>query len=358
MTPQYLSRVALGSFALGTFVSSCASDQAAPGYSNPSETSESKLSTAESVESERSPTQVVTHSQNTTPDTAPIGETAASSVTRSEPPTPADSFVEETSAGGGSTAGGTAQTPDVNCDLTGRWLVTQHTVEEGLGAQQAVRQWMYFEFAQDGSHVVATRGLDCGFDVIPLSAIGGSADLNGAWAEMMKQHPMAGREASVQATAAGCSITFDPYVLVYGATVAHYANTANALPGPDDAASGSTPGWEDWEADSHPGVTYNLSGIASGRVFYATRMTDIWSGQIEGTATSFILGDATAHENSLLGYDGSSLLTTESQLASDAELHFAEFARLDAAQATGDDAATCEAVRELADTLTPTANGN
>ena len=38
-------------------------------------------------------------------------------------------------------------------------------------------------------------------------------------------------------------------------------------------------------------------------------------------------------------------------------LHFVEFARLDANQASGDDAAICKAIIELAPTLTPQAAG-
>lgn len=246
--------------------------------------------------------------------------------------------------------------PDPRCDLSGRWLVTQRSVEEGLGVQQALRNWMYFELSQNGPDVTATRGLDCGFDVVPLSAVAGAADLHKAWPKIMQGNPMAGRKGTIEPAASGCVVSFPPYVSVYGATVAYYRDPSHGLPGPNDAASGATPGWEDWDSDGNPGITYNLSGIASGQVFYAGRQTNTWSGAIAQTGRSFTLSLVPKHENDQLGYNGSPLLTTQSNIAANASLHFVELARLDATQATGDDTATCTAVRALATTLTPRAD--
>ena len=128
------------------------------------------------------------------------------------------------------------------------------------------------------------------------------------------------------------------------------------MPGMNDKASGSTPGWEDWDADGNPGITYNISGIATGQVFYTTRMTNTWSGSIGQMASTFTLSLLPIHEQVLLGYNGSSLITTPSQLSADKTAHFVDFARLDATQATGDDTATCNAVRMLAPMLAPNAD--
>lgn len=257
---------------------------------------------------------------------------------------------------GGAGSGGMGTPPDPKCDLTGRWLVVQRSVEGAIGVEAAVRNWMYFEFSQSGQDVTATRGLDCGFDSVPLSAVSGSADLHKSWPTITQKNQMAGRKATIQSTSSGCTVSFPTYVSVYGSTVPYYRDTSHAMPGTNDKASGSTPGWEDWDADGNPGITYNISGIATGQVFYTTRMTNTWSGSISQGASKFTLTLAPIHEQVLLGYNGSSLITTPSQLSADKTAHFVDFARLDATQATGDDAATCDAVRTLASMLAPMAD--
>jgi hypothetical protein len=266
--------------------------------------------------------------------------------------TPGDA---STSGGAGGMPPGDSSTTGP-CNLSGRWLAVQRSVEEAIGVQTALRNWMYFEFAQSGQNVTTTRGLDCGFDVVPLSAVSGSADLHKAWPKITENNHMTDRTATIQATASGCTVSFPSYVTVYGATVPHYRNKSHALPSPTDKASGSTPGWEDWDADGNPGVTYNLSGIANGQVFYSSRQTNTWSGTVSQTTSSITLAVVPIHENDLLGYNGSSLLATPSNVAADRKLHFVELVRLDASQATGDDQATCNAVRALAPTLAPNAN--
>ncbi|HVW28744.1 MAG TPA: hypothetical protein VHC69_25435 [Polyangiaceae bacterium] len=330
-------------------VTACAPDVAAPGYDDPFLTN-----VAGATGSAVSPSM-----------SADAGGAALASAPAAPAPTPATTMTVAGAApaapassapapmSGATTSSGAS---DPNCDLSGRWLVTQRTVEEGLGVQQALRQWMYFEFTQNGTQATVTRGLDCGWDVVPLSAIAGSADLHKAWPKITANNPMAGRKGTIKTSSGGCSVSFAPYVSVYGATVSYYKDTSHALPDPNTEASGATPGWEDWDDDGNPGITYNLSGIASGQVFYSTRMTNTWSGTIDGTRSSFTIADAPKHENDELGYNGSPLLTTQSQLSADASLHFVQFARLDSTEATGDDTATCNAARTLATTLTPKAD--
>jgi hypothetical protein len=62
-------------------------------------------------------------------------------------------------------------------------------------------------------------------------------------------------------------------------------------------------------------------------------------------------------EKNVMAFDGSPLLASEAVRAANPDLHFAQYARLAPDQATGDDLATCAAVRELASTLTPEASG-
>lgn len=237
-------------------------------------------------------------------------------------------------------------------------MVTQRVVVEAIGVQQALRMWLYFEFAQNGTQVIATRGLDCGYDVVPLSAVAGAADLHRSWPKIMTNNSMNGRKGTITPTSSGCSVSFEPSVTVDGATVSYYRDPSVALPGMADQASGSTPGWEDWDADGNPGISYHLSGIATGAVYVSARHTNTWAGTIHGTTPPFTVPDTAKHEEDLLGYDGSPFLTTTSSPSSDPTLKFAEFARLDDTQATGDDTTTCTAVRALAPTLTPNGDAN
>jgi hypothetical protein len=62
-------------------------------------------------------------------------------------------------------------------------------------------------------------------------------------------------------------------------------------------------------------------------------------------------------EANVMSYDGSPLLLSDAARASDANLHFAEFVRLAAGQAEGDDNAICKSLVALAPTLTPVAAG-
>jgi hypothetical protein len=102
----------------------------------------------------------------------------------------------------------------------------------------------------------------------------------------------------------------------------------------------------------------NVTGLAVGQLYMVTRKWNAWSGAIAASASTFKLADTWDSEQSLLGYNGPSLLTAASSNTrdNDASLHFVEFARLDASQATGDDATTCAAIRKLAPTLTPNAS--
>ena len=59
----------------------------------------------------------------------------------------------------------------------------------------------------------------------------------------------------------------------------------------------------------------------------------------------------------VMAFDGSPFLGSSAVRAADASLHFAQLARLQDDQATGDDAAICKSLRTLAPMLTPEAAG-
>jgi hypothetical protein len=249
------------------------------------------------------------------------------------------------------------------CDLTGRWLATDRQVATAIGDQEASHTFYYLEITQSGSQATVTRGLDCGGNVRPISAVGANSDYPKTWPAILTHDPQTGRKATSVATSSGCSISFEKRYLVMGATVSYYEDPSHALPTTSEQASGSTPGWEDWDQDGNPGYTVGVTGFATGQVYLASRAYSAWSGTVPPSALAaqagpIKLADKWNNEQALLGYSGSSLLTSATMAVPDnnASLHFVQLARLDASQATGDDASTCSAVRSLAGTLTPDAS--
>jgi hypothetical protein len=244
------------------------------------------------------------------------------------------------------------------CDLTGRWLVTEREVANGLGAQEATHTWYYLEIGQTGPQATVTKGLDCGGEIRPISAVGANSDYPKLWPALLTHDTQTGRTATILAMSSGCSVSFDKRYLVMGATVPFYEDPSQMLPTTSQQATATSPGWEDWDNDGNPGYTVNVTGFVTGQVYLATRGWSVWSGSVPAAASTFKLADKWNTEQSLLGYNGSSLLTaaTSASPDNDASLHFVQFARLDASQAAGDDATTCAAVRSLAGMLTPDAS--
>jgi hypothetical protein len=244
------------------------------------------------------------------------------------------------------------------CDLTGRWLATEREVANGLGAQEATHVWYYLEINQSGSQADITKGLDCGGNIRNISAVGADSDYPKLWPALLTHDTQTGRMATSVATSSGCSVSFDKRYVVMGATVPFYEDPGRMLPTESQQASAGSPGWEDWDNDGNPGYTVNVTGFVTGQVYLATRTWSVWSGTIPAGARTFTLADKWNSEQSLLGYNGSSLLTaaTSATPDNDASLHLVQFARLDGSQATGDDVMVCAAVRSLASMLTPDAS--
>jgi hypothetical protein len=269
-----------------------------------------------------------------------------------------DAASQDPSDGPQTTEGGHDDSPPSGpCDLTGRWLVTDREVASGLGSQEATHSWYYMEINQTGSAVLVTKGLLCGQSIRSITAVGANVDYPKTWPALLAHDQATGRTATSVATSSGCSVSFDKHYLVTGATVPHYDDPSVALPTTSQEATSGDPGWEDWDQDGNPGYTLNVTGLAVGQIYLASRTSNQWSGAIAAHATLFKLADKWNTEQSLLGYNGSQLLTaaTSGTPDNDASLHFVQFARLAASQATGDDATTCAAVRSLAGTLTPDA---
>jgi hypothetical protein len=242
--------------------------------------------------------------------------------------------------------------------MTGRWIVTHHNVVDGLGQLQTAHSWKYYEIEQHGEQLVITRGLHCGDDVVANTLLAANADMRSTWPGTLAHNDYRAMSGSSRTTAEGCEIAFAKHYTVMGATADHYRDPERPLPTPEQRASATAPGWEDWDADGHPGVTLVISGAVTGSLYTATRVWHQLTAHVQDATGPIRFPDSWNQEAVALGFEGSPLLTEQGVKAADPSLHFAEAARLDPTQAQGDDAATCAAVRTLAKTLTPSASQN
>jgi hypothetical protein len=244
------------------------------------------------------------------------------------------------------------------CDLTGRWLVTLRTVTDALGTSQAAHEWYFFELAQSGAQLTVAKGLVCGKNVRALSAASGNADFPKAWPAMMTKMSYAGHKGTSAPSSGGCSVAFDTSYEVIGATESYYENPSETLPTVSQQASGSSPGWEDWDGDGQPGYTMSITGLASGQIYMVDRTTYTLSGTVPASGGTFDLAVDWKSDQDVLGVNGPPILsmTTSAVKDSNPAQHFATFARLTDGQATGTDAAVCSAIRSLAPMLAPKAS--
>jgi hypothetical protein len=247
--------------------------------------------------------------------------------------------------------------PAADCDLTGRWLTTLHQVTDGLGQLQYNHKVIYYEIEQSGDTFSVKKGMQCLNDTIAEGAFAIMGNFSGAWPSLMRKVVYAGRKGTSTKVATGCKIDLAKLYTVYGATLPHYLDPSVPLPTAEQKAAGTTPGWEDWDGDGNPGITGMLTGTVTGKIFVATREWTALSGTVPSVAASFELPLMWDQEPNVMAFDGSPFLGAEAVRAADAKLHFAQFARLKADQATGDDDAICKTLRELAPTLTAKAAG-
>jgi hypothetical protein len=258
----------------------------------------------------------------------------------------------------GSSAPGALPTSTEGCDLSGRWLVVVREVATAVGAQAAGHEWLYYEIRQSGTSLTVTKGLSCGHDVTALSGLSANADDPDVWPAMLTKCSQTGRTGASEVVGSQCRVSFDRFYQVVGATLPDYLDPSLPLPDASQPASAGGHGWEDWDDDANPGVTRQLSGSVTGKIYLVTRRWNAWSGSIAEGSNTFTIANDWSSEIALLGYEGSALL---SQAASgtkdnDSSLHVVTFARLGPTQALGDDAAACGAVRSLAPMLAPEAS--
>jgi hypothetical protein len=248
------------------------------------------------------------------------------------------------------------QARGAGCDLSGRWIMTERRYISVLGSNQVAFSWFYVELSQRDDQVTMTTAMNCGGVTQGLPAIEVTIEDTPSWPAYMKQVRYDGRKGTSREDGEQCQIAFDKAVLVRGATVAAYRDLTRPMPELEQSATDTDPGWEDWDEDGKPGVTMRVSGTIWGSIYEASRTWSEYSGTSPRDAGSIRLGNRWGQERVTLGYDDSPLLVYEAIRDPDDAEQFVELTRLLPGQATGDDAARCQAIRELAPTLTPNAN--
>jgi hypothetical protein len=242
------------------------------------------------------------------------------------------------------------------CNLGGHWLISMRTVAQGLGVQQIGLWWHYYEIEQSGSDLNVKKGLVCGSEVYPLDILAAAVEFRASFDSIAQKNSHAGRRGTVTASGAKCTVSFERAYSVVGATTPYYANPSIPLPSLEQRASGSTPGWEDWDGDGQPAASLNVSGIVAGTRYTVLRVWNDWKGTIAANASSFKLSVPDwGQDEAILGATNDLLKMTGVPVA-DAKLHFAQFAKLVPEQVQGDAVAVCANIRKLAPSLTAEAN--
>ncbi|HMI89432.1 MAG TPA: hypothetical protein VK550_35400, partial [Polyangiaceae bacterium] len=168
---------------------------------------------------------------------------------------------------------------DPECDLNGRWLLTQRNLLSLPALQcQATHTWYYYEVRHDGEGFTVTKGLHCGYESVKKSSQSANVVNMEMWPAMLANVSSAGRTGTFVKQADKCHLTLPVEYVIRGATVSHYRDPANPLPVMGSAAAGPggmPPGWEDWDNDSNPGFSLNInSPLAKGTLYLATRDTN------------------------------------------------------------------------------------
>jgi hypothetical protein len=237
--------------------------------------------------------------------------------------------------------------------LRGRWLVSQRFVAEAVGEKQGSHSWFFLDVRHEGASITVQRGLHCGYNVTPITALGGKVDCSAAWPSFLAKNSSTGRRGTFVKSGSVCHLKLEPEYTPRGVTLPHYRDPAYSLPTAAQPAQGNVPGWEDWDGDGNPGVTLNVTGLASGKIYSAQRERTVYEGDVPLAAAKFKVLISVGTENVVLGRMGSVLLESPSSVSADTSQHYAWFARLADDQALGSDAEVCLAVRTLKSQLVP-----
>jgi len=238
--------------------------------------------------------------------------------------------------------------------------VTTHFVTAALGANQTAHSYLYYEIGKNGADFVVTKGLYCGDFAHGTGLVDVQVHFDASNATVFRHVNLAGRTATSTTTAGGCTVHFSKQYTVKGATIPYYLeDPSRTMPTEQQPASGTTPGWEDWDGDGKPGITGTIqSSVVTGKIFTAPRRWEEPQGTVPNVTSTFKLSIAGwGQDQNVMQSEppNNIILLQTATIANDPSLHFVGFARLAADQATGDDKAICSQIMTLAPTLTPEA---
>jgi hypothetical protein len=258
---------------------------------------------------------------------------------------------------------------DSACQLSGKWISNQRTLNIALNGKmkQAGHNWAYWEFEQSGTEVTVKKGLKCGVEIIERSEPSYSQVIADppVWDAITKNVFNTGRKGVYGLSESGeCFLSLEKFYLVRGATVSHFINPDVLLDDARTKAEGTTPGWEDWDQDGNPGITFRLVGVATGALYVAQREWTEYFGPTEKNADSFTLQVRWNNEQVVIDQDPEGLPSADSWPAPEPSEHFVVFVRVDnlknadgsnlwdVAQDADDlDLTICEKMREVKDEL-------
>jgi hypothetical protein len=237
------------------------------------------------------------------------------------------------------------------CDLTGRWIVRDATVQVGLGG--AVRQQTllleYWDVAQKGLEFQLIKHRVCDIRSHSIGALAATEVYYAeAYRDALRDHVrLEGRRGlSGGLDADTCALSVAEAANVRGASLPYYAEPSHGLP--REPAADDAPGTEDWDGDGQPGMSVQVTGAATGLVFSAFRSFDAPFDTFPAHAARFSVAESFRVERVLLGSDPAGVPSTPLSASADPADNTRTFLRFEAdTDGLGDDV-LCERVRDAA----------
>ena len=172
---------------------------------------------------------------------------------------------------------------DADCDLNGIWITQQITVATAIGATQYANVWQYLEMQHSGTDVLVTKQFECGGEVKGTLHV----TLREATTRVLMTHNrQMGRRGTMKKGASGtCELAIERFWDIRGAVEANFIPAAGRnssadmtqvqmdrpLPRPLAPA-----GAEDWDADGHQGIGWDVAGVVTGRRHSVQRDWSSW----------------------------------------------------------------------------------
>lgn len=166
-----------------------------------------------------------------------------------------------------------------SCDMTGYWAARESTYlrETILGGLQISSNWFFLRLEQRGDAFRVVEGLDCGILVTGSATVRYSPDALRAILHANRQEgtpPRPARRGLAKEVASGCEVAFERWYNVRGISEDYLPDDFTAKPALDtlpplptvrDPIGTEKPeGATDPDADGHPGLAFQIAGIASG----------------------------------------------------------------------------------------------